>query len=253
MAVFGVSWLAADSTSYELLTTSHPNKVSVNEIKQIPITGFDSQGNSITLYQTITTQRFLELYEAVDIGVRFHNYAITLEGLSKLQRLGITVDVSSSIIVVCDGIRAEISGRNCMHVVGVLAAASAIPVWFMTPALKILRRRSSCESFRYSVDEEFWCYSVGMSKTERLLICAACVGFGGLLWWFGTHNAKTSIRKYLDVLRILLNSPVSVISDCQNVRVALMSIHDIIVGREREVVTAYIQLLSSAPISFVQL
>lgn len=246
-ALMCISSLVADRTTYQLLTTTHPDKISVQEIKEIPISGFDSQGHYITLYQTITNQKFLDLHEAVDIGVRFHNYAITIEALSKLQKLGKTVDISDSIIVVCDGIHYLVKNKKWTHIFASIVALGAIPAWFIT--WRQGERWLWTERYCWPHCVPYKCYYseshvYKASNTERFLLSSACLGIGGLLWWLGNHEFKADVRRYLDVLQVLLNSPICVISDCKHVKQALVNIQDILVGREREIVTAYIQGLS---------
>lgn len=247
-ALMCISSLVADRTTYQLLTTTHPDKISVQEIKEIPISGFDSQGHYITLYQTITNQKFLDLHEAVDIGVRFHNYAITIEALSKLQKLGKIVDISDSIIVVCDSLHALAKDKKWTHICASIVAVAAIPAWFIT--WRQGKRWVWVERYYgppYHIPYEYYYsepYACKASNTERFLLSSACLGIGGLLWWLGNHDFKSEVRKYLDVLQVLLNSPICVISDCKQVKKALVNIQDILVGREREIVTAYIQGLS---------
>ena len=223
--------LSADTTSYELLSTTHPDKIMVREVKQIPISGFDGNGHMITLYQTITTEKYFDLYEAFDIGIRYHCASIVLEALAKLRKLHKTIDVSDAIVMVCHSIQ---DPKNIGYVVsGIIAGCSILPL--LSGSTRTVYGYYS--RHHRLVEYEF---DAHVSIGTRLLGSALFLGFGGLVWWLTRANYRDKVMKFGNVLRVLLVSPVCFVTEHERVRKALLSIEDRLDSSVRECVMNYL-------------
>jgi len=209
--------IIADTTTYELLSTVHPDKILVREIKQIPISGFDSRGHMITLYQTVTNEKSLDLYEAFDIGIRYYNSAIVLESLAKLEKLHATIDVSDSIVVICNAIKNESSTRLFGNIAaGIIAGCSIFP-WFVEDG----GWHVYYDRFGYRYYEYY-----GLTTGAKVFTSAILFGTGALLWFASRSASRARIKELGDVLCVLFTSPACFIYDRQKVRAAITNIAD---------------------------
>jgi hypothetical protein len=231
--VFGIGGALAygDSTKYTLLSTMHPDKIAVKEEKQIPIQGYDSSGHTITLYQTVSTEKYYDLYEAFDIGVRYHANAMVLAAIEKLRKLDKTVDVSNAIVIVCDNIKQASFSKNVGYIVGGVVASGAIIPWIVG------------DPFHHAVTWTDRAVSIGPdtgSVMGRILASALFVGAGGVIYWLSKSRFNDIASESIDVLRVLLSSPACVIAHPMQAQQALIEVQANLDGREREYVGTYL-------------
>lgn len=190
--------LCADWTEYTLLTTVHPDKILVREIKHVSVSGFDSHGHSITLWHEITAERFFDLYEAFDIGIRHRSIPIVLASLSKLEDLGWCIDVTDSIVVVCDEIKNTVASARPVKIM-----ASVIAAFGLAPIFGGFDR---------------------VPLGERLFIGALFPAFGALTWLIARSSNQERIKSYGNVLRVLITSPACYIANRKRASMAVMEI-----------------------------
>jgi|GEM_PF-3871201 len=196
-ALFLMGSLSAEWTEYTLLSTVHPDKILVREIKHISVSGFDSHGHSITLWHETTTEKFFDLYEAFDIGIRYHSTSIVLEALSKLERLGWRIDVTEPIVVVCDEIKNTMASLKPVKIMAsIIAGCGLIPL------------------FGFSMAQ--W--------RERVIAGAVFPAFGAFVWWAARSNSRERVKNYGNVLRVLVTSPACYIANRTRASMAVMEI-----------------------------
>ncbi len=226
--------LIADTTNYEWISTSHPDKILVKEIKQIPISGFDSSGHMITLYQTVTNEKYLDLYKAFDIGIRYHSDVILLDALAKLKSLRKSIDVSDAIVTICHSIQDENTPKNIGYVVsGIIAGCSILPLLGGST-----RTVYGYYSRRHRLVE--YEFDAHVTIGERLLGSALFLGFGGLVWWLTRASYRDKVTKFGNVLRVLLLSPVCFVTEHERVRKALLNVENRLDSSVRACVINYL-------------
>jgi hypothetical protein len=223
-------------TTYHLLPSSSDDKIIVEEITMRPIHGYSSSGESITLYQEHIKERQLELLDAYDIGIHHQQTDILCAALTKLQKKGQTVDITCALDVLYDSLLGERSHKHLHYILGGIFSACAIVPW--------LGSRTSLEQTLMPCGG---CYYVPAwrahtsSNTECFIASAVCVAIGGGIALYNHWCFKQASKKTIEVLSIIKNSGIAVMSDKQKARASLSRLRSLLCDCDKSFIDTFLQ------------
>lgn len=227
----------ACGTTYHLLPSTCDDKIVIEEITMQPIHGFSSSGDSITMYQEKIKERQLDLLEAYDIGVRHQQTNILCEALTKLKKKGQTVDITCTLDVLCDSLRCERSGKRFGYIIGGIFSACAILPW--------LGSRIRWEQIRHGglFGDQFyhdaWRIHT-ISDTECLITSAICVAIGGGIALYNHWCFKQASKKTIEVLAIIKQSGIAIVSDKQKARASLSYLRSVVCDCDKSYIDRFL-------------
>lgn len=200
--------LYATTYSYKLLTGVDNNTVVVQETTTDQISGMDSHGGHVTLTQTKTRERHLELKKAFDIAIRYQNLDILAEALRKLEYKKETIDISDALAVVVQSLEQARSARRGSYWGAAAVGALGTAVLFLFP--ENTQNTVSTSIPVANVIQVGLSADVGRRVMGGLMVATA--GFFAFSGWLQFNHVS---RVYIDIIKTMLHSRVCVVLHMQ--------------------------------------
>ena len=206
----------AHNTYYLQQSASNsPDEVFVKEVALLPIHGFSSDGNSITMYQETSQEKHLTLLQAYDVGVRYQQLDILQEAITKLKNKKQEVDLLSTLTVLHENLCCEQTSKRVGYVWGGIASACALLPWIgaertLRPVALPIHQGYWSRSTEYYIPA--W-QTQTVGSTERFFASALFLAIGGGVALYNYWCFKKVSQNTLCVIEKVISSDIAHVSN----------------------------------------